>query len=68
MVAANDRSPTLWPAVAFTSIGVLQLLALARYSGDFNWSQPGAIPYLAFWMIVVIVGALTVMVTRRRES
>ena len=68
LVVANDRSATFWPAVSFALIGVLQLFALARYSGDFNWSQPGAIPYLAFWVIVVIVGALTVMVTRRRES
>jgi hypothetical protein len=68
LVVANDRSATFWPAVSFALIGVLQLLALARHSGDFNWSQPGAVPYLAFWVIVVIVGALTVMVTRRRES
>jgi hypothetical protein len=65
VVAANDRSPTLWPAVAFTSIGVLQLLALARYSGDFNWSQPGAIPYAAFWIVVIVVGTATVIIVRR---
>lgn len=67
VVAANDRSPTLWSAVAFTSIGVLQLLAFALHAGDFNWSQPSAVPYVAFWIVVIVVGAATVMLVRRRE-
>jgi hypothetical protein len=44
-------------AVAYTVFGVLELLALARFSGEPDWSSPAGIGYLVVLVTVVPVGA-----------
>jgi hypothetical protein len=46
--------------IAFTVLGALQLVALARYSGDVDWGRAGTWLYLAFVASVLVVGAMGV--------
>lgn len=40
----------------YTAFGVLQLVALARYAGDLNWSSAAAWVYLAFLLSILPIG------------
>jgi len=45
-------------ATAYLALGVLQLVALARYSHDVDWGRPAAWVYLAFLLSILLVGAV----------
>jgi len=42
--------------VTSTVFGLLQFVALARYPGDMEWSEPSALVYLAFLLSMLTVG------------
>ncbi len=49
---------------AYAVLGALQLVALARYFGDVDWSRPQAWVYLAVVASVAVVGGMGVTATR----
>lgn len=62
LVRENDRPSIVWAALSFFLLGVLQLLALLRFPGDMDWSHPAAVPYVVFWIVVVVLGATTALI------
>lgn len=44
--------------LSYALVSVLQLIALARYGSEVNWSRPVAIIYLLFVISMLIVGAI----------
>src|SRR3989449_5253510 len=60
----NDISRIQPLAGGYTAFAVLELIAIARYSGNVNWSAPAAWVYLAFLLSILPVGLLTLF--RRR--
>jgi hypothetical protein len=65
VAAENDRPSTFGPAQSYTALGVLQLLAIWRFSGDIDWQHAAALPYVAFWAIVLVFGAYSAALARR---
>lgn len=61
----NDLHRTRAATVSYISLGVLHLIAIARYPGDLNWSSPGAWLYLFFLISIVVVGVLYELRTRK---
>ena len=55
----NDISRIQPLAGGYTAFAVLELIAIARYSGNVNWSAPAAWVYLAFLFSILPVGLLT---------
>jgi hypothetical protein len=66
MIAENDLDRVKPSTVSYIALGVLQLIALARYPGDLNWSTPGAWLYLFFLLGIVLVGGLLAARTLQR--
>ena len=52
----NDWQRGRVAMAAYTLLGVLELLALARYAGALDWSEPRAWVYLLFLVSVLAVG------------
>src|SRR5205807_1197434 len=55
-------------AGGYTAFALLELVAIARYSGNVNWSAPAAWVYLAFLLSVLPVGLLTLFRPRWVEK
>ena len=55
-------------AQAIASLPGLELVAIARYTGNVNWSAPAAWVYLAFLLSVLPVGLLTLFQPRWVEK
>ena len=55
----NDVSRIRPLAGGYTAFALLELVAIARYTGNVNWSAPAAWVYLAFLLSVLPVGLLT---------
>jgi hypothetical protein len=53
----RDLSRLAAGAVAYTVLGVLELLALVRYSGEVRWGSAAGVAYLVLMVTVVPVGA-----------
>jgi hypothetical protein len=64
----NDRWRLLVPALGFTALGPLQLIAIARYSGQIDFGNPQIWGHLAFLVGVTVLGAIgSVMALRARH-
>ena len=55
--------PAAWALVAF---GLLQGWALLRYPGDFAWTSPFGIGYLAFLVSALVVGVVSLRLSLRQ--
>lgn len=53
----NDIQRLQGPAYAFTTLAVLELLALAIYADDVTASGAGVVAYVAFWVVSLGLGA-----------
>ncbi|MGQ0668537.1 MAG: hypothetical protein ACT4PO_02500 [Actinomycetota bacterium] len=51
--------------VAFAILGAFELIALARYSADVDWSKPSAWYYLAFLVSILAAGVLGLLALAR---
>jgi hypothetical protein len=49
-------------------LGVLQLVAVARYGGEIDWDDPSAWLYVALLLSIVVVGGLGVLFARRARA
>lgn len=49
-------------------LGALQLLAVARYSTEINWSNPGALLYVIFLLTVLILSGIGMWFVRRADA
>jgi uncharacterized membrane protein YeaQ/YmgE (transglycosylase-associated protein family) len=61
----NDLERVRIAFIAYAVIGVLQLIALARFASDLNWSSAGAWLYLLFLVSLVVVGGLAWWAARK---
>ncbi len=52
----------------YVAFAVLQLVAIARYSGDLNWSGPAAWVYYGFLLSILFVGLFRWISKLRREE
>ena len=64
----NDVSRIQPLAGGYTAFAVLELVAIARYSGNVNWTAPSSWVYLAFLLSVLPVGLLTLFRPRWVEK
>jgi hypothetical protein len=64
----NDVSRIQPLAGGYTAFAILELVAIARYSGKVNWSAPSSWVYLAFLLSVLPVGLLTLFRPRWVEK
>ncbi len=64
----NDVSRIRPLAGGYTAFALLELVAIARYTGNVNWSAPAAWVYLAFLLSVLPVGLLTLLRPRWVEK
>ena len=64
----NDVSRIQPLAGGYTAFAVLELIAIARYSGKVNWTTPSSWVYLAFLLSVLPVGLLTLFRPRWVEK
>lgn len=61
-----DRPPAI---AALLSLGVAELVALARFHGDVDWGRPNAWIYLGFLVLVALTGLLAFgLIVRARRS
>lgn len=61
----NDFERIYAALIGYTMIGVLQLLALARYAGTVDWSGVSALVYLLFLLSVLGIGLYGWLKARR---
>jgi hypothetical protein len=54
----NDMKRLRAAYASYTTLGVLQLVAVARYSGDLDWSSPRAWLYLVFLLSILLSGLI----------
>lgn len=54
--------------LSYALVAMLQLVALARYSGEVNWGQPAAIVYSLVVISALAVGVVGWLATRRATS
>jgi len=47
---------------------VLQLIALARYPGRFEWSSAAGVIYLAFLVVMLVTGGVALARARSRPG
>ena len=64
-VREDDLRRLRVPAVAYTAFGALELLALARYAGEPDWSDPRPWAYLGTALAVTATGAAGWALSRR---
>ena len=63
----NDLSRTRPLEGGYAVFAVLQLVALARYSSELNWSTPAAWLYLAFLLSILFIGLFRWVIDRISE-
>ena len=56
ILTANDRRAGAGPAQSYAFFGILQLLAVLRFSADVDWSHALAWPYVVFMGVVTLTG------------
>ncbi len=56
VLAENDRRSGGGAAQSYAFLGILELLAVLRFSPDIDWNHGLAWPYVAFWFVVAITG------------
>jgi hypothetical protein len=61
----NDWQRLSGTMLTYALLGVLQLIAVARFGGQMNWNSPNAWLYLAFLVSVVLMGGLGSLFARR---
>jgi hypothetical protein len=61
----NDLHRTRAATVSYIALGVLHLIAVARYPGDLDWSGLPAWLYVLFLVSMVLVGVLYELRTRK---
>jgi hypothetical protein len=54
----NDWSRVAIALISYTALGALQLLALARYASQIQWSSPGSWVYTLLVVSIVVVGVV----------
>jgi hypothetical protein len=54
----NDWSRAAIALISYGALGVLQVLALARYAAQVNWGSPGAWLYTIFVLSVAVIGVM----------
>jgi hypothetical protein len=64
-VVENDLARFEGPALAYTALGLLELVALARYSGDLTGASVDTWIYVGFLASVISVGAYASALARR---
>ncbi len=64
----NDWRRIYGALITYALLGILQLIAVLRYSAQLDGSRPAASLYLAFIVSIFIVGALGVYLGRRAAS
>jgi hypothetical protein len=52
----NDRRSAAGAAESYAFLGIFQLLAVLRFTGDVDWSHALAWPYVAFMGVVALTG------------
>lgn len=62
----NDWRRINGSILALALLGVLQLIALVRYTGQMDWNRPGAWLYLVFILSVLFVGSVGVYLWRKK--
>jgi hypothetical protein len=67
-VAERDARRLLPASVGSIALAVLQLIALARYPGRFEWSSAGGVIYLALLAMMLITGGVGLALTRTRAG
>ena len=56
ILIANDRRAGAGPAQSYAFLGILQLLAVLRFSADVDWTHALAWPYVVFMAVVALTG------------
>jgi hypothetical protein len=67
MAWENEWRRVFAASLAYTALGVLHLVVVARYPAEFNWSGVGAWLYVGFWLSVLLVGVFMVLVGKRQR-
>ena len=62
----NDWDRVGPPLVTYTTIGLLQVIALVRFPGDFIWSSQSGLFYLVFIANIFLLGAYCML--RKRQG
>ncbi|CAN5845251.1 hypothetical protein BH23ACT5_BH23ACT5_19350 [soil metagenome] len=52
----NDLRRVRPAGIAYLALGILQIVVLARFSSDFDWSSPQAVGYLVFLATILAAG------------
>ncbi len=61
----NDWQRVRGAMLSYALLGVLQFVALARYTAQVDWSKPAVYVYVAFLLSILVVGALGVYFARQ---
>jgi hypothetical protein len=64
----NDSTRVDAGLLSYALFGGLQLFALLRYAGSFNWGAPVAILYLGFIVSIIIIGGYGWFTARRASQ
>jgi hypothetical protein len=64
----NDWRRVHGSFIAYALLGILQLIAVARYSAQLDWTRAGTPLYLAFIVSILIVGSIAVYLGRKSSS
>lgn len=64
----NDWRRINGSVFAFALLGVLQLVAIARYAGQIDWTNRNAWLYLGFIVSILIVGSIGIYLWRKNQS
>lgn len=73
IVAANALYENDWERIpvapsTYTAVGVLQLVVVARYTDDFDWSDVQSWAYVVFFAFVAAVGAIALYLAARART
>jgi hypothetical protein len=64
----NDRWRLLVPALGFTALGPLQLIAIARFSDEIDFANPQIWGHLAFLVGVTILGVIALRMALKAKN